>query len=124
MSKYPLSRRPWHWPVSLAVIVTSGLCVLSPEGFQFQWWEDHTVHIMLSFLITGVLFFMLNHIRPMIVCFAGCALLCLYLNQQSDAPLRSAGLSEGPTITIGHFGMDQPTEETGLRHESDPDYRS
>lgn len=91
----------------VATLVLSGtvLCIYPQEDLFFKWWEDHSQVFMLGLLGAGLLFFMLNFRRLMIVSFAACAVLALVLDERSQILLQHAEITQAPAITIGQFEL-------------------
>ncbi len=91
--------------VATFVLLSTMLCVYPQEGLFFKWWEDHSQVLMLGLFGAGLLFFMLNFRRLMIVTFGACAVLCLVLEERSQILLQHAAITQEPSITIGQFEL-------------------
>lgn len=90
---------------TIVIVFGTLLCVFPSEGIFFKWWEEHTFIIMIGFLATGLLFFILNSKRLMLVSFAACAGLCLLLNDRTQAPLKNAEQTSNALVKIAQFSL-------------------
>ena len=90
----------------LAVGLSTWLSLFPVGNPLFGWWESHAFELMLAFLSGGLICFFLNRIRMTFVFFAGCALLCYFLNERTNAAFKPAGLTDGAlSLRIGAFGF-------------------
>ncbi|HMO41299.1 MAG TPA: hypothetical protein PKC76_15590 [Saprospiraceae bacterium] len=91
--------------MSLLIVPGVLLCIFPEEGPFFRWWEAHTLLVMLGLLAIGLAFFFINFPRLTLLSFAGCAALCLLLDERTNAPLRHADSNTDQQLRIGQFSM-------------------
>ena len=91
--------------MSLLIVPGELLCIFPEEGPFFRWWEAHTLLVMLGLLAIGLAFFFINFPRLTLLSFAGCAALCLLLDERTNAPLRHADSNTDQQLRIGQFSM-------------------
>lgn len=114
ISKYNIL---YEFFIAIAIVFGTLLCIFPSEGTFFHWWEAHTLIFMFSTLVLGLLFFMFNYKKLMIVSFGACAALCLFLNDRTQAPLKNADQTSDYLVTIAQFslaGIDQSVLDVEL----------
>lgn len=87
------------------ILASTLLCIAPWTDISFKWWEDHTFILMLGLLGAGLLFFFFNVRRLMIASFGACALLCLVLEERSQAPLQHSEQTDDALVTIAQFEL-------------------
>ncbi len=97
----------YEFAVATAIVFGTLFCAFPSEGLFFKWWEEHTFLIMLAFLATGLLFFIVNSKRLMLVSFTACAGLCLLLNDRTQTPLKNAEQTSDALIRIAQFSLNE-----------------
>ena len=82
---------------SLLILVTL-LCIFTPEPIFFKQFAAYTLYIMLGLLGAGLLFFVFNQNRLMMVSLLCCCGLNLYLKESSNNQLRLAAVTSNPSL--------------------------
>ncbi len=112
-SKYSLV---FEFFIAAAISLGTLLCFYPPTGMFFKWWEAHTVLIMLSFLMAGLLFFIFDFRKLMALSFGACAALCLLLDARLKTPLKNADQTSEHLVSIAQFSLDN-TDAASLDEE-------
>ncbi|HQW01744.1 MAG TPA: endonuclease/exonuclease/phosphatase family protein [Saprospiraceae bacterium] len=89
---------------SLLILVTL-LCIFTPEPIFFKQFAAYTLYIMLGLLGAGLLFFVFNQNRLMMVSLLCCCGLNLYLKESSNNQLRLAAVTSNPSLRITHVSL-------------------
>jgi endonuclease/exonuclease/phosphatase (EEP) superfamily protein YafD len=116
--------------LSVGALVALGVAVtLFPSLIlSLSWMVNYAVHIMLFYLVSGILFLFMRQPRLTFICFAGCGLLCLYLKYsiknnsierwretviQEKKPLETEEEKGSKPFKIAHFNI---TNANSLSH--------
>lgn len=67
--------------------------------------SDYTVHIMIAFLCTGMLFLLMDNKQFMFVSFGYCGLLCLFLKGSVNQDIRLPSTSGAPQVSVMHLNL-------------------
>lgn len=89
---------------SLLILVTL-LCIFTPEPIFFKQVAAYTLFIMIGLLGLGMLFFVFNQNRLMMVSLLCCCGLNLYLKESSNNQLRLAAVTSNPSLRISHISL-------------------
>lgn len=93
------------WTVLLIGTVVS---IVPPDVFVFKVVSKFVVQIMLAYLGLGLLFLLFSDEKSMLVSFACCGVLCLFLRTRSAffAPPQNA-----PTVSVANFNLSLASDE-------------
>ena len=91
--------------VAAVIVLGTVIAMFPPQGAFFRWWEEHTQAVMLGFLALGLVFFVFNFKKLMIVSFGACTALCLLLDARLEAPLKNAEQTGEQMVAIGQFSL-------------------
>lgn len=83
-----LAHPVFHTAVIVAVVLGVLVCIFPHYIPSLSWGVNYAVHIMLLFLLSGLLLLFLRQPRLTFVFFGGCAILCMFLKYS----VRSDGL--------------------------------
>ncbi len=83
----------------------TGLCIFTPELMFFKQVTAFTLYIMLGLLGIGLLSFVFNENRLMMVSLLCCCALSLYLKESSNKQLRLATVTADPSLRISHISL-------------------
>jgi endonuclease/exonuclease/phosphatase (EEP) superfamily protein YafD len=103
-SKYPY----YQIPISILLSIVAALVIFTPNVIVFKWGANYAFQIMLSYLILGFVFLLLDFTKLMFTSFACCAGLCIFINNQSEGPFLSS--SENQVIKVAHFDLSFSNE--------------
>ena len=76
------------------------VCVFTPDVILFKRLSNYTVHIMLGFLMLGLLFLMLGKKKLLLISFVASGLLSIFLKYSSNSKLQLARDSGLPDVSI------------------------
>ncbi len=81
------------------------LIIAGPEVMFIRQLSEYLVHIMLALFVLGFMFLILDKGRLMLLSFALCATLCVFLKNESNTDLLSPKLNNTQNITVGHVNL-------------------
>lgn len=110
MKQYFAPQTPLEYMALILIVLATGLSLFPPPGAYMVWWESHAFELMLALLFSGLFFFFINRTRLMFIAFAGCAIMCYFLNVRTVTKLKPAEQSETAfSLRIGAFRVS-PTK--------------
>lgn len=91
----------------LSLIVSLGTFVsLWPSHFlDAPFNESFAQKLMFLFLGIGMVFFLMNRSRFMVICFAGCAVICFQLNERSHSAFKPSLTQHRELIRVGIYNL-------------------
>ncbi len=89
---------------SLLVMLTV-VCILSPALLFFKQLSSYTLYIMLAFLLTGMVAFVIDEKKLMMVSLLCCCILNLHLKESSNKQMRLAAVTAEPSLRISHISL-------------------
>lgn len=94
-------------PLFLSLIVGLGTFIsLWPSNFLgFAPGNNYAQTLLFIFLGTGMLFFFVGNNKLMVICLAGCALICYELNERTHSAFKPALAEHQELIRIGIFQL-------------------
>ncbi len=107
-----LEKRPINLTLN-TLIVLGALCVMfTPNYLFFKIGSNFAVHIMLGYLLLGLVFLILRQPKLTFTSFLCCAGLCLFLKFYSnwDWTLPQATDESQPTVRVAHFNIANSVE--------------
>jgi endonuclease/exonuclease/phosphatase (EEP) superfamily protein YafD len=99
-----LRKAIYHGVTVLLILVTLA-CISTPETLVLKQVTAYTLYIMLGMLGLGLLAFVFNHPRVMMVSLLCCGALNLYMKESSNKNLRLAAKTEDPALRISHISL-------------------
>jgi endonuclease/exonuclease/phosphatase (EEP) superfamily protein YafD len=93
------------------------LIIAGPEIIFFRQASEYLVHIMLGFLGLGFLFLLINRERLMMLSFATCATLCVFLKNESNGELLFPKTNNTESITLSHVNLSNVDHPSILFNE-------
>lgn len=103
--------KPVHVLLSSIILMITCLCVFTPNYLVLKWGANYTVHIMLAYLVLGLLFLVLKQPKLTFTSFACCVGLCFFLKNSSNTDIVYPKASGAPTVNIAHFNLSVSNED-------------
>ena len=102
-----LNKRPIQITINALIILGALFVIFTPNYVLFKIGSSFAVHIMLSYLLLGLLFLVLRQPQLTFTSFFCCAVLCLFLKYYSnwDWPLLHKNRPAETAIIIAHFNV-------------------
>jgi endonuclease/exonuclease/phosphatase (EEP) superfamily protein YafD len=94
-----------QYGLSSLIIILTAICIFTPDLIFFKQVTPYTLYIMLGLLGIGLLSFVFNHQRLMMVSLLCCVSLNLYLKESSNKQMRLAAVTADPSIRISHISL-------------------
>lgn len=94
-----------HYGVTSLFLIVTGVCIFTPDVLFFKQFTAYTMYIMLGLLGIGLLAFVFNLPRHMMVSLLCCGVLCLYLKESANKQMRLAEVTFSPSIRITHISL-------------------
>jgi Endonuclease/Exonuclease/phosphatase family len=84
-----LAKRWVEWTIILSMLLVSSTIFFTPNDALLNRLNAHAYEAVILFLLSGIVFMILNRPRVMFTCLGICALLCLYLKEKSKSGIQS-----------------------------------
>ena len=91
--------------LSALYITLTFICLFTPAILFFKQVAEYTLYIMLGFLLSGFISFILRQERLMVVSFLCCGILCLHLKSSGNNQMRLAPVTTSPSLTVSHINL-------------------
>lgn len=98
-------RRAMHYGLMTILVLVTLVCISKPDILFFKQVSAYTLFIMLFFLLTGLIAFVYNKSRLMMVSLLCCCALNLHLKESSNKNLRLATETAEPALRISHISL-------------------
>lgn len=89
---------------ALFVFIT-GVCLFTPPQLFFKQIASVTLYVMLSFLVTGFILYLVKAERLMVISFICCSVLCLHMKASANKEMRLAPVSTSPSLKVSHISL-------------------
>jgi hypothetical protein len=90
----------------LAVLfLVTFICVFTPSLLVFKFFTQYTLYIMLGLLGVGILSFVRDDSRMMMMSMICCGALCIYLKSSSNSNIRLPVQNANPSLRITHISL-------------------
>lgn len=110
MFKKISENRVLQYAISFLLLIGVIGCIYLPEMNLFKWSVQFANQIMLAYLGLGLLFLIINFKKQVLVSFACCGAMCLFLKDASNSNLRLPTAVQGEKINVAHFNVSSAAE--------------
>jgi endonuclease/exonuclease/phosphatase (EEP) superfamily protein YafD len=97
--------------LSTVIVLLTAVCLFTPQVLLLKQIAANTLYIMLSFLLTGIIFFLVRHERLMMISFVCCCILCIHLKSSANKQMRLAAVTANPSLNISHINLANAESE-------------
>lgn len=81
------------------------LIIAGPEVIFIRQLSEYLVHIMLGCFVLGFLFLIIDKSRMVLLCFAACSVLCVFLKNESNGDFIFPKFNNTDNITVSHINL-------------------
>jgi endonuclease/exonuclease/phosphatase (EEP) superfamily protein YafD len=81
------------------------LIIAGPEVIFIRQMSEYLVHIMLCLFALGFMFLIVNKTRLMLISFAACSVLCVFLKNESNGDFIYPKYNNTDNITVSHINL-------------------
>ena len=98
------------------IIVTTLLCVFTPDIFVFKQGAAFTVQIMFGMLLAGMLFLILDQKRLTFLSLGAAGILALFLKVSADQSMSFPSVNQNPSVSVAHIDLSSSDEYSSTMH--------